>query len=241
MNAEGNSIEGTWSQGVPLPLNLTKATPETAWTIPDPPPPPKPMAADAKPGFEVATIKPSARPGGQVFPLVNRSGMLNTTTTTLADLIKFAYDLHPRQITKGPAWLESEKFDITAKPDTAGMPNPAQLKMMIQKLLKERFQLNFHNEKKELSVYAITSQRQDPSLPRAKAVPTFPGFFGRRTARHDLYRQERDHRGIRQRVAGQHPGTARRGSDRTRRRPVRFPAEVDARSGSVGGSAGPAA
>ena len=82
--------------------------------------------------------------------------MLNTTSTTVSDLIKFAYDLHPRQITRGPSWLESEKYDITAKPDTAGIPNPAQLKMMVQKLLKERFQLTFHNEKKELSVYAIT-------------------------------------------------------------------------------------
>jgi len=177
LSADGNSIEGTWSQGVPLPLNLTKATPETAWAIPDPPPPPVQMAADAKPGFEVATIKP-ARPEGRFSLLVNRSGMLNTTATTVADLIKFAYDLHPRQITKGPSWLESERYDITAKPDVGGMPNPVQLKSMIQQLLKERFQLSFHNEKKELSVYAITVTKTGAKLTKSESPLNLPGFGG---------------------------------------------------------------
>ncbi len=178
VSGDGNTIDGTWSQGGPaIPLVLTKATPETAWVIPDPPPPPTQMAADAKPGFEVATIKP-ARPDGRFSLLVNRSGMLNTTSTSVADLIKFAYDLHPRQITKGPAWLESEKFDITAKPDVGGMPNGPQLKMMVQKLLKERFQLSFHNEKKELSVYAITVSKTGPKLTKSESPLNLPGFGG---------------------------------------------------------------
>jgi uncharacterized protein (TIGR03435 family) len=178
VNADGNTIDGTWTQGGPvIPLVLTKATPETAWTIPEPPPPPKPMAADANPGFEVATIKP-ARPDGRFSLLVNRSGMLNTTSTTVSDLIKFAYDLHPRQITKGPAWLESEKFDITAKPDTAGVPNGKQLKTMVQQLLKDRFQLTFHTEKKELSVYAITVSKTGSKLTKNDSGGNLPGFGG---------------------------------------------------------------
>jgi uncharacterized protein (TIGR03435 family) len=133
------------------------------------------MAADAKPGFEVATIKP-ARPEERFSLLVNRSGMMTTTSTSVSDLIKFAYDLHPRQITKGPAWLESEKFDVTAKPDTAGIPNPTQLKTMVQKLLKERFELTFHNEKKELSVYAITVAKTGPKLTKNDSGGNLPGF-----------------------------------------------------------------
>ena len=31
ISADGNSIDGTWSQGVPLPLTLARATPATAW------------------------------------------------------------------------------------------------------------------------------------------------------------------------------------------------------------------
>jgi uncharacterized protein (TIGR03435 family) len=175
LSADGNSITGTWSQGAPLPLNLTRATPETEWTIPAPLPPPTLMPADATPGFEVATIKPS-KPEARFSLLVNRSGLLTTTGTSVSDLIKFAYDVHPRQIARGPAWLETEKFDITAKPDTAGMPNPTQLKAMVQKLLADRFQLGFHREKKELSVYAITVAKNGPKLTKSESPLNLPGF-----------------------------------------------------------------
>lgn len=60
MNADNNAIAGTWTQAVTsLPLDLSRATKETAWDIPAPPPPRKLMPADAEPGVEVATIKPN--------------------------------------------------------------------------------------------------------------------------------------------------------------------------------------
>ena len=177
--ADGNTITGTWTQGqAPLPLTLVRATTETAWTIPDPPPPPKLMAADASPSFEVATIKPS-KPGDRFSLLVNPSGMLNTTGTSLADLLKFAYDLHPRQVSGGPAWLESEKFSVTGKPDTPGMPNGKQLKAMVQKLLADRFELKFHYEKKELPVYAIEVAKTGVKMTKNESNPlNLPGFGG---------------------------------------------------------------
>jgi len=181
VNGDGNTIDGTWSQGGPaIPLVLTKATPETAWAIPEPPPPPTPMAADAKPAFEVATIKPSdpARPG-KLFTV--RGQEVITINTTLADLITMAYDLHLRQVTGGPSWLESEKFDITGKPEVPGQPNVTQIKIMLQKLLADRFQLKFHTEKKELAVYAITVAKTGSKLVKSQSDPnSLPGlFFGR--------------------------------------------------------------
>jgi uncharacterized protein (TIGR03435 family) len=178
LSGDGKTITGTWSQGSPLALNLTRATPETAWTIPEPPPPPTPMAADAKPSFEVATIKPAKGERGFSL-LVNRSGMLNTTSTSLADLIKFAYDMHPRQITGGPQWLEMERFDVTGKPDTPGLPSVQQLKGMVQRLLAERFALKFHTEKKELPVYAITLAKNGHKMTKNESNPKgLPGFGG---------------------------------------------------------------
>ena len=60
LSGEGNNIRGTWTQGGPaLPLNLVRATDQTAWEIPPPPPPPVVMPVTAKPEFAVATIKPS--------------------------------------------------------------------------------------------------------------------------------------------------------------------------------------
>ena len=49
MSAEGQTITGTWTQQEnPAPLELTRATPGTAWTIPEPLPPPKMMDPNAK-------------------------------------------------------------------------------------------------------------------------------------------------------------------------------------------------
>jgi uncharacterized protein (TIGR03435 family) len=177
LSADGNSITGTWTQGGPVPLNLVRATPETAWAIPEPPPPPKVMAADANPAFEVSTIKPS-KPEERFSLLVNRSGIMNTTSTSLSDLIKFAYSVHPRQITGGPSWLETEKYDVTGKPDLEGIPNVEQLKMMVQKLLADRFQLTFHRDKKELSVYAITITKTGAKLTKNETGNALPGFGG---------------------------------------------------------------
>lgn len=51
---------------------------------------------------------------------VNPSGIFHTLNATLNDLIKFAYDMHPKQVVGAPAWADSDKFDIEAKPDKPG-------------------------------------------------------------------------------------------------------------------------
>jgi uncharacterized protein (TIGR03435 family) len=180
LSADGNSIAGTWTQGAPLALNLARATPETAWAIPEPPPPPVRMAANANPAFEVATIKPSdpARPG-QIVTL--RGVEVITTNTTLHDLINLAYWLHPKQLAGGPAWTESDKYDVTGKPDAPGQPSVDQMKVMIQKLLADRFQLKFHFEKRDLPVYAIRIAKTEAKITRSQDDPKgLPGWnFGR--------------------------------------------------------------
>jgi uncharacterized protein (TIGR03435 family) len=178
-NEEGTTITGTWTQGTALPLTLVKATPDTAWTIPEPAPPPKMMDEKAKPEFEVATIKPSDpnRPGWGIT--VNRSGMFNTLNTNLSDLIKFAYDMHPKQVIGAPAWMDSDKFVISAKPDVPGMPSVNQMKVMLQKLLADRFNLKFHHDKKELSVYAITVAKGGEKIKKEEnSTLPIPGFGG---------------------------------------------------------------
>ena len=180
VSADGNSITGTLSLGAPVPLNLARATPETAWTIPEPPPPPKPMAGD--PGIEVATIKPSSPDEG--FSLGWKRGGANVVTTTatpLRTLIQFANGIHPRQISNGPSWLDSDRYDVTIKPDRDGVPTIPQMRVLMQKLLADRFQLVSHREKKELSVYAITIAKGGPKLtPHQGPASNLPGFgFGR--------------------------------------------------------------
>lgn len=180
MSSDGKTINGTWTQlGNPLPLELTRATPETAWTIPEPPPPPKMMDPNAKPEFEVATIKPSDpnRPGWGI--MVNASGVFRTLNTTLNDLIKFAYNVHPKQVVNAPAWADSDKFDIEAKPDKPGMPSVNQMKEMLQKLLADRFSLTSHKDNRELSAYAITVVKSGVKFKKEEnATVPVPGFGG---------------------------------------------------------------
>ena len=178
--SDGNTISGSWTQGgAPGPLNLARATPATAWAIPEPPPPPTPMAANANLAFEVATIKPSNPEVRGQSLLVNRSGLFTTTNSTLNDLISFAWDLHVRQIVNGPSWLESERFDVTAKPEQPGIPNATQLRTMVQKLIGERFGLAFHKETRNLSAYVITVVKSGHKLAKNDSGGILPGFGGR--------------------------------------------------------------
>jgi uncharacterized protein (TIGR03435 family) len=170
--ADGNTIEGTFTQGNPLPLNFTKATADTAWAIPEPPPPPKIMDADVNPEFEVATIKPSnpETPGRRLN--VANDGRMTTVNTDVNFLIQFAFNLHPKQIEGGGALLQ-EKFDIAGKPDHPGMGNDRQIRAMMRGLLKDRFQLTYHMEKKEMSVYSVTVAKGGPKLTKS-AVTGIP-------------------------------------------------------------------
>lgn len=177
LSADRNSIAGNWSQGpASLPLTLVRATPETAWAIPEPP---KPMATNVPAAFEVATIKPSPpdRPG-KLYTVKGRQVL--TVNTTVDDLITFAYGLHARQITGGPNWIESEKYDVTGQPAAQGLPSVAQMREMIQQLLADRFKLTFHRDKKELPVYAITVANGGPKMTKNETNPNgLPGLLFR--------------------------------------------------------------
>lgn len=177
LSPDKNSFDGKWTQGpTPTPLTLTRATNETAWAIPEPPPPPRKMPADADPTFEVAAIKLS-QPGAQGQGLTIQGKRMVTRNTSLSFLITFAYGVHPKQLSGGPSWLDTEKFDITAEPDAEGQPSDKQIRSMIRKLLADRFQLKFHTEQKELAAYAVTLGKTGPKLTKSEGDPNgLPGL-----------------------------------------------------------------
>jgi uncharacterized protein (TIGR03435 family) len=119
--------------------------------------------------FEVASIKPSApmamgmmRVGVQMAP----GGRLTTTGTSARFLIQQAYGVRDFQIVGGPAWLGSERYDITAK--AAGPATPDQVKQMIQALLADRFKFQFHRETKELPTFALVVAKGGSKLKKAE-------------------------------------------------------------------------
>jgi uncharacterized protein (TIGR03435 family) len=108
------------------------------------------------PTFEAASIRPAAdtgRRGGRGTP-----GRFQGFNLPARQLIRQAYDIHDSQIVGGPDWLASEGFDINA---TTGDKPPAQMRFMMQSLLRDRFKLTFHAEKRELPIYALVLARSD--------------------------------------------------------------------------------
>jgi len=156
LGSDGNTLNGTYTQaGKDFPLNFARATKETAWVIPEAPAKLPPMAKDAKPAFEVATIKLSKpEQMGKGFGI--RGRRVQTINTSIMDLIEFAYKVQVKQVLNAPAWADTQKYDISGEPDVEGQPTYDQLKIMIQALLADRFKLTFHRDKKELSVFALT-------------------------------------------------------------------------------------
>jgi uncharacterized protein (TIGR03435 family) len=177
LSADGKTIDGTSSQGGgSLPLVLTRATPETAWEIPKPQPPPKPMAADADPSFEVATIKPNNTGATSMQGLVIRGRKFMTRASSLGDLISFAYEVQAKQIINAPDWLDKDRYDIEAVPEQEGVPNPEQIRIMIRKLLADRFALKFHHDKREMSAYVLTVAKDGQKLKPTQLKGNLPGI-----------------------------------------------------------------
>jgi uncharacterized protein (TIGR03435 family) len=174
LNAEGTSITGNATQnGQTHALNLDHVTAEAAWPLPAPP---KAMDASIVPRFDVVTIKPSDpnRPG-KLFTFRGRHAMTINTTTN--DLITFAYGLHVKQIINAPDWFATEKFDLDGVPDHDGQPNSKQLRQLVQSALEDRFQIKFHHDQKELSVYALEVTKGGPKLTETIHQPSDPKNF----------------------------------------------------------------
>jgi len=148
--------------------------------------PDSPMPATAHPSFEIATIKPS-RPDDTKGGFQVGGHRLLIQNQSVNDLISFAYAIHRKQIVDGPAWLETQKFDIVGQADVDGYANLRQIQEMLQKLMATRFNLKFHQEKRELAIYTITVAKGGPKITKhteaSNGLPTqsgSPNYGGRR-------------------------------------------------------------
>jgi len=99
------------------------------------------------------------------------TGRLNAINVPLRFFIRRAFDLPEARIVGGPAWLETDRFDIVAT-----LPPDADsdvMRRMMQALLAERFKLAARREVRELPVYSLARLRQDalgPSLRMSTSV-----------------------------------------------------------------------
>jgi uncharacterized protein (TIGR03435 family) len=117
-------------------------------------------AADQRPRFEAASIKPnlSKEPGIMRKPTPGRAFYGNAPVHII---VEEAYSTRPDRILNYPAWVDNEKFDITA---TYSPDQQRQVRQMLQTLLEERFALRVHREMREMAVYELVKARADGQL-----------------------------------------------------------------------------
>lgn len=134
--------------------------------LPDAPPlpgmPPTMVASLTGPGEEMVRFQ-----GGPGTASPNRITYLGVT---MRMLLKRAYNLGPSQIL-GPNWLDTQRYDVTALlPEGT---DAEALRLMLQDLLAERFQMTLHREMKTLPVYLLTVAKNGPKFQAAKPAPEY--------------------------------------------------------------------
>jgi uncharacterized protein (TIGR03435 family) len=91
-----------------------------------------------------------------------------------------AYGIARYQLS-GPNWLDNDRFDIVAKAPAGATKE--QVKLMLQNLLAERFQLTLHREKQEMPAYSLAvgkngskmkESAEGPAAADAAAPPPLP-------------------------------------------------------------------
>jgi uncharacterized protein (TIGR03435 family) len=109
------------------------------------------------PTFDVAAIKPNTSADQQTASYVTPGGRYTATNVTLRALLKTAFGLHDTQLVGGPNWIDTDRWDITAKAE--GYSNAAafrdQARLMLRPLLTDRFKLTLRREQRDLPAYAL--------------------------------------------------------------------------------------
>jgi uncharacterized protein (TIGR03435 family) len=113
--------------------------------------------------FEVVSLKPSngteqgygirPAPGGQRYEA--RNCPINV-------MIQVAYYVKAEQIVGGPSWLGAETFDMDARAEKPSSID--ELHVMLMNMLVDRLHLTFHQEKREMPIYALTMNKGGAKL-----------------------------------------------------------------------------
>lgn len=137
----------------------------------------RPMAKEAHPSFEVATIKRSDPENHSQGSHVHGQHLF-FENQRIIDLLSLAYGVHPKQIMNAPAWFATERWDIQGVADVDGQPDLAQIGEMLRNLLEDRLALRYHQEKREIDLYAITIAKGGPKLTPTTSQSLLPDQSG---------------------------------------------------------------
>jgi uncharacterized protein (TIGR03435 family) len=126
------------------------------------------LAQNAAPRFEVISIKSvSSAPTG---PGPQAPDLFSLPFTTALNLVSIAYGLPVYRVIGGPSWITSDRFQVLAKASSS--PARGQIRVLVRKLIEERFRFSGHLESRELPAYDLVMARSDRRLgPNLKPAP----------------------------------------------------------------------
>ncbi len=139
-----------------------------------------------QPAFEVASVKPSPPQAGIINTVLTYpGGRILAKGCWLRYLMMEAFDVQPFQIAGGPSWTSEERFDIDARPPgdsksiladppISKLPMNDEQRLMLQALLADRFQLKYHDEEREGTVYFLIRTNKKLRLEPAKDKDAYP-------------------------------------------------------------------
>jgi len=115
--------------------------------------------------FEVTSVKETRSVPGPgelagIRPIAG--GTYMARYATLKSMIREMYKITDVQIAGGPNWINTARFDVTAKaehPDNLG-----NLNIMFQNMLADRFKLQFHRETRTLPVWVVTMDKNGSKM-----------------------------------------------------------------------------
>ena len=123
-----------------------------------------------RPAFEVASIKRNVS-ANERPSLTITAGRMTIRNGSLRAIIRSAFSLQAFQIAGGPDWMDSDRWDVTAKAEV-GTDNQF-MGVMTQSLLADRFKLVAHKETRDLPIYALVFARPDHTFgPKLRASST---------------------------------------------------------------------
>src|SRR5437763_7585922 len=127
--------------------------------------------------FELSTVKPNASNDNRILLRNEPGGRFEATGVSLKVLITEAYNVRDFQITGGPSWINTERWDVVAKAeDVKGQLTQDQLWPMMRMLIEDRFQLKIHRENKEMPVYNLTVAKGGPKIAASTAEGPMLGW-----------------------------------------------------------------
>jgi uncharacterized protein (TIGR03435 family) len=139
-------------------------------------------AQDPAPVPYVASVKKNVSGfGGQIRIM---PGTISVNGMPARLLIRQAYgQLQDFQLVGGPAWINSDRFDMEVKIEGGGPMGPQVLQSVFRQIMEERFALKAHRETRELPIYALMLARTDgrlgpnlkPSSPECTTMMTSRG------------------------------------------------------------------